>query len=83
MGSGGEFFLVRYLKKHSINTKAVTIQNAGPPELTAMLYKGEVDAVFTWEPFGRKILSLERASERLAQFATGKDYYETNRICRD
>ena len=76
MGSGGEFFLVRYLKKHSINTKAVTIQNAGPPELTAMLYKGEVDAVFTWEPFGRKILSLERASERLAQFATGKDYYD-------
>ncbi len=76
VGSGGEFFLVQYLKKHSINAKAVTLQNAGPPELTAMLYKGEIDAVFTWEPFGRKILSLEKATDKLAQFVTGKEYYD-------
>ncbi|MBI3055096.1 MAG: ABC transporter substrate-binding protein [Betaproteobacteria bacterium] len=75
VGAGGEYFLNQYLKKHAIDVRQVTIQDAAPPELSVMLYKGELDAVFVWEPFGRKIMGLDKAADRLAVFTSGKDYY--------
>jgi NitT/TauT family transport system substrate-binding protein len=75
VGSGGEYFLNQYLAKNRIDPKQVKIRDAAPPELSAMLYKGELDAAFVWEPFGRKIMGLEKAGERLALFSSGKDYY--------
>jgi NitT/TauT family transport system substrate-binding protein len=75
VGTSGEYFLYQYLKKNGIDVQEVTIQDAAAPELSAMLYKGEIDAVFIWEPFARKIMSLDKATEKLAQFSSAKEYY--------
>lgn len=64
-GSGGEFFMHQWLKINKIKIDQIKLQNSAPPELGPMLYKGDIDAVFLWEPWPRNIMKLDKGGEKL------------------
>lgn len=74
-GTGGEYFFFQYLKKNGIGLQDLKVQDVPAPELNVMLYKGEIDAAFFWEPFARKVMMMEKAPNKFRILATGKEYY--------
>lgn len=50
-GSASEYSTFRALQKFGIDRAAVQTMNAPPPELPALLARGDIDAFFAWEPW--------------------------------
>lgn len=48
--SGGEYFLGKYLDKHSISTEQLEIVYMKPQVLVEQFIAGKIDAALTWEP---------------------------------
>ena len=59
-GSSAEFHLATYLKTYHLDVSQLKLVNAPPPELSVMVYKGDIDAAFFWEPWSRKTLLLDK-----------------------
>ncbi|MER5789716.1 ABC transporter substrate-binding protein [Streptomyces sp. NPDC001980] len=49
-----ELAATRYLRSKGIDTKSVDFVTADPPEIPALLQKGDVDAYVLWEPWPTK-----------------------------
>jgi len=50
-GSVSEYSTLLLLKKLGIDPSAVQMVKSGPPELPALLARGDIDAYFAWEPW--------------------------------
>jgi NitT/TauT family transport system substrate-binding protein len=50
-GSVSEYCTLLALKKLGLDTSAVQMVKSGPPELPALLARGDIDAFFAWEPW--------------------------------
>jgi len=50
-GSVSEYSTLLLLKKLGIDASAVQMVKSGPPELPALLARGDIDAYFAWEPW--------------------------------
>jgi len=50
-GSVSEYVTSLLIKKSGIDTASVQLVKSGPPELPALLARGDVDAFFVWEPW--------------------------------
>ncbi|HEX2651522.1 MAG TPA: NrtA/SsuA/CpmA family ABC transporter substrate-binding protein [Burkholderiales bacterium] len=55
-GSDAHYGTLRTLAKHGVDPKSVSIVGMAPPQQIAALEKGDVDAMFSWEPFLTPIL---------------------------
>jgi ABC-type nitrate/sulfonate/bicarbonate transport system substrate-binding protein len=53
-----ELAMTRYLESKKIDVKSVKFVTADPPEIPALLQKGEVDAYTLWEPWPAKGVEL-------------------------
>ena len=58
-GTIGEIFLERYLQKHGIDKKEVTLTSAGPAQLRDLFINKSLDAIIIWEPVIQDILTDE------------------------
>jgi NitT/TauT family transport system substrate-binding protein len=50
-GSVSEYSALLALKKIGLDASAVQMVRSGPPELPALLARGDIDAFFAWEPW--------------------------------
>jgi NitT/TauT family transport system substrate-binding protein len=50
-GSVSEYATLLALKKIGLDASAVQMVRSGPPELPALLARGDIDAFFAWEPW--------------------------------
>ncbi len=79
IGSGGNYFMHRFLTLNDIKQKDLKkVYDAAPQELCAMLYKGELDAIFVWQPFGRKFMTMEKAGEKFHILGGGAKYFNAH-----
>lgn len=72
-GSSSEYFLHTYLKKNNIDPNSVKILDLTPPESVAALVKGDVDALFFWEP--TPTTARKALGDRGTVLSTARDYY--------
>jgi len=72
-GSSAEYFLMTYLKRNHIAPGSVKIIDLTPPEAIAALVKGDVDALFLWEP--NPTIARKALGDRGRVLATARDYY--------
>lgn len=49
-GSGGQFWLEKYIEHYKLDMSRAKITNVAAPDLVAAATRGEIDAAFTWEP---------------------------------
>lgn len=73
IGSSAEYFLHAYLNKNNIDVDSVRILDLTPPEAVAALVKGEVDAIFFWEP--TPTTAIQAMGQRGNVLSTARDYY--------
>jgi len=50
-GSGAHLFMGKYLKHYSVNLDKITFRYLQAPESVAALSRGDIDALFLWEPW--------------------------------
>lgn len=66
-GTTPEYAWAIFLQKHNIAPDAVQMVNAPPAELISALDRGEVDAVYIWEPWPTKAVEVSRGQVRVFQ----------------
>jgi NitT/TauT family transport system substrate-binding protein len=54
LGSVSEFSIGKMFVKYGIDPKSVELVKAGPPEMPALLARGDIDGYFLWEPWPTK-----------------------------
>ncbi|MCC7107441.1 MAG: ABC transporter substrate-binding protein [Chloroflexi bacterium] len=72
VGSTGSYMISRYLKKNNIDASKVTIVNLDNDKMAPAIDRGDIDAFFTWEPFGT--LSLRTSGNKVHQLTTAEGY---------
>lgn len=72
-GSSSEYFLFTYLKKNNIDASSVKILDLTPPEAVSALVKGDVDALFFWEP--TPTTARKALGDKGTVLSTARDYY--------
>jgi ABC-type nitrate/sulfonate/bicarbonate transport system substrate-binding protein len=55
--TGAHYFFARYVKKHGVDVGTLKIKNLQAPEGPAALNRGDVDALFLWEPWMSRIVA--------------------------
>ncbi len=50
-GSASQFATAKLLTRFAIDEKSVTLVRAAPPEIPALLVRGDIDGYFLWEPW--------------------------------
>jgi NitT/TauT family transport system substrate-binding protein len=75
MGTAAEFFLARFLTFNMMPLHEVTVVDINPPEQAAALAGGKVDAVLSWEPLTKAILSEVGANALIWPAQEGQDSY--------
>ncbi|MGH9891357.1 MAG: ABC transporter substrate-binding protein [bacterium] len=50
----GDIYLYKLLKKGGLSEKDIVLVNGRPPELRALLIRGDLDAAILWDPFLRQ-----------------------------
>lgn len=55
-GSDGHYGTLRTLQKHGVDPKSAQLLFMAPPQQIAALEKGDVDAMYVWEPFVTPLL---------------------------
>lgn len=55
-GSDGHYGTLRTLQKHGVDPKSAQLLFMAPPQQIAALDKGDVDAMYVWEPFVTPLL---------------------------
>lgn len=58
VGSNGSFFISEYLRKNGLKKSDVTIKDLDAQLLPTALCKGDIDAYFIWQPFGRRAMEI-------------------------
>lgn len=58
-GTGGEYALIQYLSKKNLAPKDFQFVNLEPSEGVPALINGSVDAIWEWEPWNRKAMSIK------------------------
>ncbi len=58
VGSNGSFFISEYLRKNGMPANSVTIKDLDAQLLPTALCKGDIDAYFIWQPFGRRAMEI-------------------------
>jgi NitT/TauT family transport system substrate-binding protein len=49
--SGGHYYFLRYVQKYGLDRSKITHVNLQAPESVAALRRGDIDAMFLWEPW--------------------------------
>lgn len=75
-GTGAEFAFGKYLQGRNIDVSALQHVDLPVTEAVPLLIKGDLDAIFYWEPFARK--ALEAGKDRVHVLATSRGVYEPN-----
>ncbi|MBI4321404.1 MAG: ABC transporter substrate-binding protein [Chloroflexi bacterium] len=70
-GSSSEYMMSLYLKKGGLTAKDVEWVYADPPEIVALMDRGEVVAFSLWEPFPTR--SLELSASKVKILAAGME----------
>lgn len=74
-GSDGHYGTLRTLKKYGVDPKGVNIIGMAPPQQLAALEKGDVDAIYVWEPFITPVLEKGgRALSRMTELDPGSSF---------
>ena len=74
-GSDAHYGTLRTLKKYGIDAKSVTLIGMAPPQQIAALEKGDVDAMYTWEPFITPVLQKGgKALSRMPELDPGSSF---------
>ncbi len=74
-GSDAHYGTLRTLRKHGLDPTTVMIVGMAPPQQIAALEKGDVDAMYTWEPFITPVLAKGgRALSRMTELDPGSSF---------
>ena len=57
-GSTSHFRLLGFLKVHNLTEKQVTVLDLGPEQAVAAWSRGDIDAVYYWDPFKSKMQAM-------------------------
>ncbi len=75
IGSDAHYGTLRTLAKHGVDPKAVTILGMAPPQQIAALEKGDVDAMYVWEPFVTPLVEKgARVISRMPELDPGSSF---------
>lgn len=72
IGTNGEYFMGAYLKAKGVDRKKLKVVNLGPADMVTAIVKGEVVAIFTWEPH---ITNAKEILKDKAEIWFGGDIY--------
>lgn len=75
--TGGHYFFARYAEKYGIDPGKMTIKNLQAPESLAALSRGDIDAIFLWEPWLSRITGNVPNTKILA-YSGDNDVYHLN-----
>jgi len=79
-GTASEYFLHLYLAKHGLDPKNVRLVNVAAPEMVATMARGDVEAMFAWEPWFTRMRTVIPDSHVLAR--SGQDgVYTLQYLC--
>jgi ABC-type nitrate/sulfonate/bicarbonate transport system substrate-binding protein len=74
-GSDAHYGTLRTLAKYGVDPKSVSIVGMAPPQQIAALEKGDVDAMYVWEPFITPVLEKGgRALSRMTELDPGSSF---------
>src|SRR5262249_6204481 len=66
-GTASEYFLHLYLAKHKLDARSLKLVNVAAPEMVAARSRGDVDAIFAWEPWFTRMRSAVPDTHVLAK----------------
>ena len=72
IGGNAEYFMDKFLQKHGLSRDDVTVVNLNPPEMVGAIFRGDIDASFSWEPHITR--SVTQLGDK-AQVFFGEDLY--------
>lgn len=49
-GTAGEYYMDQYFQHYGISRDALKLVNVATPEMVPLLARGDVQAIFAWEP---------------------------------
>ncbi len=78
VGTNGEFFMESFLKAHGLNPDQITAVNIRPEDMASSLIRGDIDAIFTWQPHIQN--ALDQLGPKAIAFSGEGIYTETYSI---
>jgi sulfonate transport system substrate-binding protein len=78
-GTGAEYALIRLLEKHDMTVDDFEFVNLPPAEEVPTVINGGADALWSWEPWPRKLQSLEPGEYHVIG-TSSVDTYEANMV---
>ena len=57
-GTASDYYMGLYFKKHGIDPRGVKLVNVAPPELVPTMARGDIQVMFSWEPWFTRLQSV-------------------------
>ena len=76
-GSASEFLITQYLAGGGLSIKDVDVVKADPPEVVAVVHRGEAQAFALWEPFPANALKLMGDKGKILAYSEDLGYRGT------
>lgn len=65
--SSGEYFFGKYVDFHKLDRSKIKTKSLPPPETVAAMARGDIDAIFLWEPWPSKVEELVKGARILSR----------------
>jgi NitT/TauT family transport system substrate-binding protein len=73
-GSGGHLYFSYYAKKFNVDLSKVKVKFVQSPESVAALARGDIDAVFVWEPWVTRVTKLVPGTHVITRTGTDRAF---------
>lgn len=65
--SSGEYFFNKYVAYHNLDRSQIQTKSVSPPETVAAMGRGDIDAIFLWEPWPSKVKDIVPGGQILSR----------------
>lgn len=78
VGSGGNYFFRNYVEKYGLDASKIHQVQAAPPDLMAALNRGDIQGMFTWDPWTLEAADTIDGVDIIADSGVDDVYNATN-----